>query len=209
MAVNTPSDPPRRPTLRQEQAAVTRSRILAAGRNLFFLDGYAATTLKAVAAQAGVAVQTVYSVFGSKSAILAELRWMVVDLPEADAARREAMSAATPDARLGLFAHSIRLRWELAGDIVHINQDAARTDPAIRAEVQPAESRRQSGIAEFARALKADFGLPVDAARLAAAVDALTMYRLYAQLVEIHAWSPDEYEAWLRTALTAGLLAKP
>lgn len=207
MPVKPSSDLRRRPTLRQEQAAVTRSRILAAARQLFFRDGYAATTLKAVAAEAGVAVQTVYSVFGSKSAILTELRWIVVDLPEADAARREAMTASTPEARLGLFAHSIRVRWELAGDIVHIDQDAVRTDHSIIAEVEPAESRRQGGIAAFAHALTADFSLPVDAERLAAAVDALTMYRLYAQLVEIHTWTPDEYESWLGIQLGTALTA--
>lgn len=201
MVVKTPADAPRRPTLREERANVTRTRILDAARHLFFRDGYAATTLKAVAAEAGVAVQTVYAVFGSKPAILTELRWMVVNLPEADAARLEAMHAPTAEERLARFAHSIRLRWELTGDIVQVNQDAARTDPSIRAEIQPAEDRRQAGIAAFARALAEDLNLPIDVPRAAAMVDALTMYRLYAQLVGVHAWSPDDYEAWLRTQL--------
>ncbi len=193
----------KRPTLRQEQAAVTRTRILTAARGLFFRDGYTATTLKSVAAEAGVAVQTVYAVFGSKSAILTELRWMVVDLPEADAARLEAMHAATADERVARFAHSIRLRWELAGDIVQIDHDASRTDPTIRAQIQPAEDRRQSGIAAFAQALADDLGLPIDVARVAAEVDGLTMYQLYAQLVRVHTWNADEYEEWLRAHLVA------
>lgn len=205
MVVKTPLGPRRRPTLREEQATVTRTRILDAARRLFFRDGYAATTLKAIALEAGVAVQTVYAVFGSKSAILTELRWMVVDLPEADAARLEAMDAPTAEERLSRFAHSIRRRWELAGDIVQVNQDAARTDPAIRAEVQPAEDRRQAGIAAFVRALVHDLDLSIDVARGTATVDALTMYQLYAQLVGVHAWSPDEYEAWLRTQLIAAV----
>ncbi|MFC8730971.1 TetR/AcrR family transcriptional regulator [Luteimicrobium sp. NPDC057192] len=205
MSVKTPADPPSRPTLRQEQAAVTRSRILTAARRLFFRDGYAATTLKTVAAEAGVAVQTVYAVFGSKSAILTELRWMVVDLPEAEVARREAMAAATVEGRLATFAHSIRLRWELTGDVVQIDQDAVRTDLSIKVEIQPAESRRQAGISAFSRALVDDFGLAIDTARLAAALDALTMYRLYAQLVGVHGWSPDEYEAWLGAQLVGSL----
>lgn len=184
---------------------VTRNRILDAARRLFFRDGYAATTLKAVASEAGVSVQTVYAVFGSKPAILTELRWMVVNLPEADAARIEAMQAPTIDQRLVLFAHSIRRRWELAGDLVHIDQDAARTDPAIRTEVAPAEERRQAGIAAFARGLAEDLHAPVDVTRAAAIIDALTMYYLYAQLVGVHAWTPDEYESWLSSQLTAAL----
>lgn len=202
--VKTP-EPQRRPTLRQEQANLTRTRIRDAARRLFVRDGYAATTLKAIAAEAGVAVQTVYAVFGSKSAILTELRWMVVDLPEADAARQEAMRAAAAEERLSRFAYSIRLRWEAAGDIVQVNEDAARTDPAIAAEVRPAEERRQAGIRAFARAIVDDFDLTLDAARVAAMVDALTMYHLYAQLVRVHRWTPDEYQSWLRGQLVAAV----
>ena len=203
MDVKASHDPQRRPTLRQEQATITRTRILDAARRLFFRDGYAATTLKSIAIEAGVAVQTVYAVFGSKPAILTELRWMVVDLPEADAARLEAMHAPTTADRLNRFAHSIRRRWELTGDIVQVNQDAARTDPAIRSEIEPAEDRRQAGIAAFVQALADDLDLSIDVARTAATVDALTMYQLYAQLIQVHAWRADDYEAWLRSQLVA------
>lgn len=209
MDVKAPGGVERRPTLREERAGITRTRILDAARHLFFRDGYAATTLKSVAAEAGVAVQTVYAVFGNKPAILTELRWMVVDVPEADAARLEAMHAPTGEERMASFAHSIRLRWELAGDIVKVDQDAARTDPSIRGDVQPAEGRRQAGIAAFARSLADDLDLRIDVARAAATVDALTMYQLYAQLVVVHGWDPDDYEAWLRTQLIAAILQPP
>lgn len=194
-----------RPTLRQERAAVTRRRILDAARRLFFRDGYAATTLKAVAEEAGVAVQTVYAVFGSKAAILAELRSLVVSLPEADSALREAMREPTVERRLAGFARSIRQRWEPAGDIVKVNEDAARVDPAIRAGVETARDRRQAGIASFVRAIQEDLAVGIDVARAAAVVDALTLYDVYAQLVGFHAWSPDAYEAWLRDQLISSV----
>ena len=209
MNVKARPDRESRPTLRQEQAVVTRTRILAAARQLFFRDGYSATTLKAIAAEAGVAVQTVYAVFGSKAAILTELRWIVVDLPQADAARLEAMRASTAAERVSRFAHSIRVRWELAGDIVQINLDAARTDPSLKADIRPAEARRQAGIAAFVRALADDLDLPLDVSRAAATVDALTMYHLYAQLVGVHGWSADAYQEWLREQLVAGLGPTP
>ena len=192
-----------RPTLREERAALTRSRISAAARHLFFRDGYAATTLKAVAREAEVAVQTIYAVFGSKSAILAELRWVVVTQPEADVARLEAMQARTADERLERFAHSIRCRWELAGDIVQIDQDAARVDASLKEQVRQAEARRQAGIAAFARALADVLVTGIDEARAAAAIAALTMYNVYRQLVHVHSWTPDEYEDWLRSQLAA------
>ena len=58
---------------RQEQARQTRRAILDAAGRLFVDPGYAATPLTAVAAEAGVAVQTVYAVFGSKRQLLSDL----------------------------------------------------------------------------------------------------------------------------------------
>jgi AcrR family transcriptional regulator len=194
-----------RPTLRQEQAAVTRRRILDAGRRLFFRDGYAATTLKAVAIEAGVAVQTVYAVFGSKAAILAELRSLVVTLPEADGAFRAAMEQPTIEGRLAMFARSIRVRWELAGDIVKVNEDAARADPAVRAGVATARERRQQGIASLAQGLASELAPEMDVARATSLLDALTLHDLFAQLVDVHGWSAEAYETWLAEQLVANL----
>ena len=60
---------PARPNLRSEHAAATRSRVLRAARILFARNGYSATTIAALAEEAGVAAQTLYSAFGSKAAI--------------------------------------------------------------------------------------------------------------------------------------------
>ncbi len=195
----------RRPTLREERAAVTRGRILEAARRLFFRDGYAATTLKALAAEAGVAIQTVYAVFGSKAEILAELRASVISLPEADAALRAAAAEPTVERRLAGFARSIRLRWTLGGDIVKVNEDAARVDPSVRADVSATLARRRDGIAWFVRALEQDVAPGIDVGLATAVVDALTLYDLFAQLVGVHGWSADAYEAWLTDQLVTGV----
>src|SRR5579885_162589 len=55
---------------RQSRARATRARIIAAAARLFVRDGYLATTMSAIAAEAGVAVQSLYLRFGSKLAIL-------------------------------------------------------------------------------------------------------------------------------------------
>ena len=197
--------PARRPTLREERAAVTRHRILDAARHRFFEDGYAATTLRAVAEEAGVAVQTVYAVFGSKAAILAELRALVVDLPEADAEFRAAMAESTPERRLARFAHSIRNRWELAGDIVRVNQDAVRVDPSLRSGIAAADARRHGGIAAFVRGIEADLGARIEVDRSIGVVNALTLYAVYEELISVQGWTPDAYEAWLADSLVAGV----
>ena len=55
---------------RQEQAGRSRWAMLQAARGLFLDHGYAATTMPAVAAAAGVSVQSVYKAFGNKPALL-------------------------------------------------------------------------------------------------------------------------------------------
>ena len=55
---------------RTEQARRTRSRILEAAHRLFVERGYPATTIRAVAESAGVAVPTVELLFGTKPRLL-------------------------------------------------------------------------------------------------------------------------------------------
>src|SRR5690242_3466184 len=56
-----------------ERSRQTRLRILQAAHRLFVERGYGATTVQDVAEGAGVAVQTVYFVFGNKPSLLKEL----------------------------------------------------------------------------------------------------------------------------------------
>src|SRR5215212_3362905 len=69
---------------RQEQAQATRQKIVEAAFRLFAARGYAATTLTAIAEEAGVAAATVTAVFGTKFAILDALIRTLVRGDEAD-----------------------------------------------------------------------------------------------------------------------------
>ena len=62
---------PHEPDGRRQRSLRTRARIVDAAARLFVDDGYVATTIEAVADAAGVAVQTVYYVFGTKRNLLA------------------------------------------------------------------------------------------------------------------------------------------
>jgi AcrR family transcriptional regulator len=55
---------------RARQAAQTRADVLLAAVRLFGQNGWAGTTLAAIAAEAGVAVETIYTGFSSKKALL-------------------------------------------------------------------------------------------------------------------------------------------
>src|SRR5215210_183360 len=69
---------------RREQAAATRREILAAAQRLFERDGYATTTMAAVAREAGVALKTIYVAFGMKSELLRALWHLLLRGDEAD-----------------------------------------------------------------------------------------------------------------------------
>ena len=58
---------------RRERADQTRARMIEAAYRLFMRDGYDATTMQAVAEEAGVAVQTVYFTFRTKAGLLREV----------------------------------------------------------------------------------------------------------------------------------------
>src|SRR6266705_880087 len=70
---------------RREQAAATRGEILEAAQRLFEQDGYAATTMAAIAAEAHVALKTVYLAFETKSGVLRALWHLLLRGDEEDA----------------------------------------------------------------------------------------------------------------------------
>ena len=85
------------PSLRERQARLTRAEILKAARTLFAERGYSRTSVRDIAASAGVSAQTVYDSIGSKQAVVARLN----DLIDEEAGIREIAGAAqgSADAR--------------------------------------------------------------------------------------------------------------
>ena len=195
-----------KPTLRNEQAELTRRRITGAARALFAARGYGATTLQAVAAEAGVAVQTVYAIYLSKAGILRALRLAVMVQPDAEALYREALEAGPPELKLELFARSIRRRWEAGAQVVRFHVEAASVDPEIRAEVEEVLARRRGGIAALVASLADSLVPALDIARASAIVDALTLPEVYVELTDVGGWTADAYEDWLSLSLRRELL---
>ena len=83
-SVKRPYESPRR----RAQAAATRRQILDAAQRLFEAHGYAATTMAAIAREAGVALKTVYVAFETKSGVLRALWHLLLRGDEADVAVR-------------------------------------------------------------------------------------------------------------------------
>src|SRR5215218_134420 len=91
---------------RREQAATTRRLILEAAQRLFERHGYVATTMAAIAAEAGVALKTVYVAFETKSGLLRALWHLLLRGDEEDVPiderpwYREVLAEPDPERRL-------------------------------------------------------------------------------------------------------------
>lgn len=193
-------------TLRQRQAQVTADMIAAAARGLFLEQGYTSTTIEAIAERAGVAVSTVYAVFGSKRGILRAIReaWHeqshIRDVTYGD------LGDATGEERIEKLARGTRLQWETGSDIVAIYNGAAAADPEAAVELNLALEGRRRGMEHFAKGLEPYLRPGLDIARVAAILQALCSPEVFSQLVSRSGWLADDYQAWLSQILKRELL---
>jgi len=133
----TPGTPPKRKydsRRRREQAAATRRTMLEAAQRRFERDGYVATTMELVAAEAGVALKTVYAAFGTKSGLLRSL-WDLQLKGDADDAPvaerdwyREVLDEARPERQLALNARNVRVVRSRIGTLLGVIRSAAVVD---------------------------------------------------------------------------------
>lgn len=198
-------------SLRQEQAAQTRLRILDSAGDLFLTKGYPSTTIREIAEGAGVAVDTVYATFGTKVRVLTALidrrlapagQASVLDRPEALAVRDE------PDQR-----RQIRL---FADDMAQISQrvrpmfEMLRVAAAVESEVAPVyqemEEQRARNMRQAVEWIASSGSLRVSIDRAVDVVWALASPDLARLLCDLQGWSSDDYAEWLDDALARLLL---
>lgn len=210
----TASVKPRSRTLRAEQAEQTRQRIISAAHSLFLSGGYAGTTLQAIAAEAGVAVETVYSRFRNKTNLLATILDEgivppedgrdIFDLPEIGRIR------GTSDQRLQVqllaaFSRGILERTHSAHCIL---RSAAEVDNHA-AELQKRDAKRRiDGQRIYIDLLLANGAIRSGLSPLVAAAtySVLASPETYAFLTDSQGWSAEQFEEWLADSLTRLLL---
>jgi AcrR family transcriptional regulator len=189
---------------RREQAAATRDRIAAAARRLFATSGYGATSIAAIAAEAGVATRTVYAVFGTKREILSVIceRW----LEEAGAREGVAAVLAEPDPVLRLRGAAGWLTGLYAAgfDVVLVLDAAmdedAETQALLRAKLAGRNGAMDAMVASLGEALR----VPVDEAQ--AVFRALAAPGVYRELVQDSGWSRERFTGWVADTLERHLL---
>src|SRR5918912_2415367 len=94
-----------RSTLRSEQSALTRSRIIEGAKAVFEARGYEGARIEDIASEAGVAVATGYKVFANKrnllkAAVEASIRGGEADEVERQAWFREQLEEPTAEGQL-------------------------------------------------------------------------------------------------------------
>ena len=193
---------------RQRQALWTRRLIVDAARKLFLERGYVATTMDAIAKEAGVAVSTVYAIYKNKRAILRAIREAWHEQTHAREINEEASREPDPEWRLRMVARASRRQWEAGGDLVAIYLGAAAADREAAAELREALRGRRAALDRVVEGMEAALRPDLNVGRAAAILRALCRAELYRELVEESGWSPDEYEAWLFETLKEQLLPR-
>src|SRR5436190_1849789 len=123
--------------LRDEQAARTRARIVRAAGELFHEEGYAGTTMKDIAERAGVARDTVHTIFGSKARLIPAIvdLWLVPDesvLNVADTLEGRAVRDETdPTRQIEMFAEFITRINVVLRPVLAIVRVAAASEPQV------------------------------------------------------------------------------
>ncbi|WP_421733934.1 TetR family transcriptional regulator [Cellulomonas sp.] len=201
---------------RAERAAATRSAVLRAARDLFLSEGYAGTTVAAVAARAEVAVDTVYAVVGRKPALLREVAEAAISGTDhaVPAAQREYVrrirEASTAGEKIAIYARAVAEIQDRLGPVYLALREAATSDADCQALWRTISSRRAANMRDFVADLRATGELRTDVSddELADLVWSTNGPEHWALLVHERGWTTERFEAsladtWTRTLTDA------
>lgn len=203
-----------RPMSRQQKVGAasreeTRSRLLDAASREFETNGYVATTVSRIAAEAGVTVQTLYLAWGSKRALLRA--YLASELtggtgaPNDVADRFAEERAEDVVTRLASVVSEIAARAAIGWKLY---QDTSAIDPEIAADWDELQTLRRNSVARILERIPDSALRPgltredaIDTAWLIVSPES------YDLLVRRRHYSPDEFHAWMIQSLSAALLA--
>ncbi len=213
--MSDPVKPKRRYRSRQRdiQSEATRTAILQAARTMFTEKGWP-TTIAAIAAEAGVATETVYGHFGSKRAIVhalvvAAMRGDQPDTPFMEqAGRREVQSQTEPARMIEAFAGDLTTLVARGAPILAVVRSAAEGDAGMRDLYLDLHESRRRNLSGFVAMLAAIGGLRPGLDEQAATdlVWSLGSPELFLLRTGLGGASVAAHRDWLATALKRLLL---
>jgi AcrR family transcriptional regulator len=216
-AMTKPKSPKREydSTRRQAQANETRRHILEAARKLFMERGYAGATAEAIAAEAGVAAQTIYAIFKNKKKILVSLMNVspttgvedhtpMLERPPVQAVSQE------PDQhrQLQMFAQVVASNLDQVAVVSEIMTDAAKIEPDFDRILQKLNKQRLEHMTFAVQQIASNgpFREKVDEAYATDTVWTLTSPDVFLLLRRDRGWSKEKYAQWLADMLIEVLL---
>lgn len=196
---------------REQQARQTRREVLTAAEILFRDQGFAGTTVAAIAARAGVSVETVYKTFGGKPGLVRAICDVALEGEGQVTAetRSDEVQEREEDPRAVIRAWG-SLGTEVApriAPILLLLREAAATDKQMSELKAELDERRLQRMTHNARSLSAHLrpGITVqDAAEVLWTYSSAEVFDL---LVLTRGWSLDRYGTFIAEAMIAALLA--
>jgi TetR/AcrR family transcriptional regulator, regulator of autoinduction and epiphytic fitness len=199
---------------RTAQARDTRQRIVAAATEQFASAGYPVTTMRSVAAAAGVSVASIELAFGTK----AQLLKTTIDVaiagdhdPVAVLDRGWATAAqatTTVHDFLTAVARILRPAMTRSAGLVLAAYGAAETDPALRQLAKQVATQRAATVAWIIDGIGDRATLRAGLTRRHA-IDQVWLLMdpaVYQRLTRYRDWSPADYEKWFTGTITRLLL---
>jgi AcrR family transcriptional regulator len=195
---------------RDEYAQATRQAILDSARKLFAEQGYFATRVDDIAAEARVAPATVYAVTGGKYGLLSELIKIWTTDPVVETTTKQMVGMTDPIAIIRALASGSRQMRERYADIMRVMLATAPHDRAIAAALRSATSVYRKAFIPVAERL-ATLGALRDGVSVSDAVDLFWFYFGYTAYFTLHddnGWSYERAERWLAAQACRELLTQ-
>jgi AcrR family transcriptional regulator len=202
--------------LRDEQARLTRRRIVETAHGLLLEGGYGAMTVATLAREAGVSVQTIYNAVGGKADVVKAVYDVALagdDEPVPMIERpvfRALQAERNPRRWLALYAAFGRSIVEGTGPLLTVLlAQAASGDPELAEFAATIEHERAIGTARAAEAFASRFPLKpgVTVEQAADILWTLTAPEIADRLIRRRGWTPEAYEAWLASTMADALVA--
>jgi AcrR family transcriptional regulator len=191
---------------RAAQSVQTRGRVLAAASGLFERQGYAATTVRAVAGAAGVSVPTVEALFGSKPRLLKTCIDVAIagDDEAVPVLARDwtqaARAAGTPAELLSVVAGVIGPAQERSAGLVLAAFEGAASDAGLEELTDELVRQRRTTATWIVRELRRTSALRGSERDSVDTLWTLMDPAVHARLVRRLGWSRQRYERWFATS---------
>ena len=207
-----PYDARRRRERAEEERQATQSRVVEAARRLFLTKGYVATTMAAIAKEAGVALQSVYSAGQSKADLLHLVADLAVAGDDQEVMLLERPSYAAianesdPTRQVEMIAALIATTMERLAPVWVAYREAAAVDAKAAANLVAAHQRRHetfAGMIEMVseNCLRRSREEATDSAWAIGSIDVFLLLRSHQR------WDAPRYAEWIRRTLVDQLLA--